>query len=348
MQRLWLIGLIACRSASASWCEDEPILVSAEDDQIQVMREGGDVIEHYSCGCEKLSLHTVLVSPDARWIVASGNEYVSPQVGDVGRTCIIDRATKHRRLLEKEFLVTGFDHRSQRIGGVLGAFARDDAGGEEVLDLLTGERREDKSTKYGWPLPGDRIMQPIGDGEEWRPTIVDRASSAKLREFPATRGATVSEDGTRVVIVVDRGVEIFDASSGARVGEIRDLDGTRGLAISNDGRRLAAWTPLHITFGDAAEAADPPPPPFSVDMWDVTTGQRVWRQPREQLSGYHWKFSPDGTRLLADDTRSQLSLRADTGEFLPLAPVPWGAMTMGNSCPRSEWPRRLARATIGS
>ncbi len=299
-------------SSAVAWTEDDSIVVTAERGEVSVWRgSDGVAVERLSCGRDTLTVHELAISPDARWIVASGNEHVGPRHGNRSLTCIIDRTTKRARIVGESLVLIGFDARSQLVGGVTGRFA---VSGTMVVDLATGKRTDDKSGS-GQRLPSDRALVQTRIGAAIRPAIIDRANGKVVRSFLASDVAVASGDGTRVAVLIGGGVEVYDASSGAKVASIAELDGAGAIALSHDGRKLAAWPPSRIDTDQPARLAGPPPPFLAV--WDLTKQRQVWRKDGDPMAG--WSFTRDGTQLVSP-ARFGLRRRADTGAMLSRPP----------------------------
>jgi WD40 repeat protein len=112
-------------------------------------------------------------------------------------------------------------------------------------------------------------------------------------------------------------VRIWDTANWTIVGDVRGhSNGVWSVSFNHNGTRMASASGLSSASNDA--------PPGEVILWDVSTGQEVWRCRDEDGAVFAVEFSPDGRRLAMGGERGIVTLLDGTrlAETPPYQPLP--------------------------
>jgi WD40 repeat protein len=149
---------------------------------------------------------------------------------------------------------------------------------ESGKELKTLGRHKANVLHIAYSRDGSKIAS---NSEDRVLKIWNADSGEELRTIPNVLSAAMSPDGTQVATGNDKGVRLFEISSG---NEIRSMPGQKygviSLAFSPDGSRLVSGA--HDRTGR---------------VWDVATGQPIFQLDTHTNAVTCVAFSPDGRRL---------------------------------------------------
>lgn len=184
-----------------------------------------------------------------------------------------------------------------------------------LIDLTTGDvigaplahgrhGAEDESAGLmsGGALSGNGEVAMTFTGEEVR--LWDAATGAQKGEAifngEEPRNAKLSADGSRVMVLYEKAVEVFDTATGNRAGRFAEEQLADDGVLNDDGTVAATWS-------GAAK----------VQIWDVGTGQARGNPYDVGLVEQTGMFTPDGTRLLMTEPSGTFRIAdAATGDVL--------------------------------
>jgi WD40 repeat protein len=139
-----------------------------------------------------------------------------------------------------------------------------------------------------------------------------------------------SPDGSRLAAAMDKDtsggspgiVRIWDTTNWTIVDDLRGHNnGVWSVSFNHNGTRIASAS------GFYGPGARPPGPLGEVILWDVPTGQELWRFRDEDGAVFGVEFSPDGRRLAMGGERGIVTLLdgtrlAETPRYQPLPEDP--------------------------
>ena len=184
-----------------------------------------------------------------------------------------------------------------------------------LIDLTTGDvigaplahgrhGAEDETAGLigGGAISGNGEVAMSITGEEVR--LWDAATGAQKGEAifngEEPRNAKLSADGSRVMVLYEKAVEVFDTAAGNRAGRFAEEQLADDGVLNSDGTVAATWS-------GAAK----------VQIWDVGTGQARGNPYDVGLAEQTGMFTPDGTRLLMTEPTGTFRIAdAATGDVL--------------------------------
>ncbi|MBI1399215.1 TIR domain-containing protein [Hyphomonas sp.] len=184
-----------------------------------------------------------------------------------------------------------------------------------LIDLTTGDvigaplahgrhGAEDESAGLmsGGALSGNGEVAMTFTGEEVR--LWDAATGAQKGEAifngAEPRNVKLSADGSRVMVLYEKAVEVFDTATGNRAGRFAEEQLADDGVLNSDGTVAATWS-------GAAK----------VQIWDVGTAQARGNPYDVGLAEQTGMFTPDGTRILMIEPSGTFRIAdAATGDVL--------------------------------
>ncbi len=272
------------RSAIPAWSRDGAFLATADRTAVTVWRANdGALADVLTYPAGPLSVTSIAISPDRRWIVVDGTHETS---SSKGITIAFERrgAGFHPRTLDRSLGTLSFGGDTSKVRGTAGD-----------LDLVMWK----VSPPSGTAVRGGSVRRSK-DGH-----AIERVDSSgqvrRLTEIDPLSDWTVTNGGARVVVARPGKVEIYAMPEGTLVHHFA-LPGTEHVTISRDGRRVAGWTLARVRLLGTKAGERPPPPrpvpaqpqPF-LAVWDVASERQLWRDNGRCCE--RWTFSDDGDWL---------------------------------------------------
>lgn len=305
-----------------AWSEDNALVGFAGLGAITLWNtQDGTLAEQHSCPGQPIASGALVLSKDGQWIAHSGvrpsSEFSPPA------TCVVHRPTGRSFVVDalmlgqngiRDELVFNTATPKPTLEGLHGS-----------IDLATGQyTRRNAPHPLLWLLgaEGAHVLAFKAEESQKIPLVLDARTSAIVAELPPVQGRhylTVSGNGERIALFNRKTVSIYALPDGKPIARIDNID-SHAIRLSPDGSKLAGWTLPVVTWGGSKPTDEPPPESF-VEMWDVTSQRRLWRNPGVCCS--RWRFSQNGLYLEAEPGRlPDTNIRASDGKAITYAGYP--------------------------
>lgn len=245
----------------------------------------------------------VLISPDDQWIafIVYMQREDTSRIDPPGFFLMRADGTGTVRRFEKTGENISFSPDSKRLIGITSEW-----------DVATGAERKvtrphfDTEAKI---LPGNEkalvfIPNDSPGKQSTIPELRDMATGKVLHRFSeivTSTSAAYSGDGKRVAFVHKGELSVYSVDSLQRVALIQETGAAQMVHLSYDGKRATTEVLMCVFPASSGEKSEYQCPKPEMTLWDLETGQALWRTPRG--SGDAWIFSSDGEYLTGPDTR---------------------------------------------